>query len=139
MSNKSTPSASVQAADLPSTHPAAAAFGDGADVGTNLDVLVTEPTPQGPNPLPKSAKRIWIQLEDSDEIPPTGQFVGVNGRSYMLRAGEPVNVPEEVIFALEDAVMSVPIVDQNKNVVGYRDRLRIPFRYVAAPRVPVAA
>ena len=138
--SKATPSASVQAGnELPSTHPAAAAFGDGDDVGTNLDVLVTEKGPQGPNPLPKNAKRVWIQLEDNDEIAPTGQFVGVNGRSYMLRAGEPVHVPEEVVFALEDAVMSVPITDQNKNVVGYRDRLRLPFRYVSAPRQAVAA
>lgn len=138
--SKATPSAAVAADNaLPATHPAAAAFGTDDDTPGNLDVVVTERPPQGPNPLPKTATRVWIQLEDNDEIPPTGQFVGVNGRSYMLRAGEPVHVPEEVVYALEDAVMSVPIVDQNKNVVGYRDRLRLPFRYVSAPRIPVAA
>lgn len=143
--SKQQPSAAVQAstdadvAALAASHPAAAAFGEGEDIGTNLDVVVTTRPPQGPNPLPQSSKRIWIQLEDNDEIPPTGQFIGVNGRSYMIRPGEPVKVPEEVIECLQDAVMSVPIVDQDKNVVGWRDRLRFPFRFVAAPRTPVAA
>lgn len=117
------------------------AFGDDSEVQSNLDVVVSEPpkSPQGPSPLPKSAKRVWIQLEDSDEIPPTGQFIGVNGRSYVLRAGEPAAVPEEVIEALQDAVASVPVLDGYNNVVGYRERLRFPFRFVAAPRELAAA
>jgi hypothetical protein len=116
------------------------AFGDDSEVQGNLDVVVsTPPAQQGPAPLPKAAKRVWIQLEDSDEIPPTGQFIGVNGRSYMLRAGEPAAVPEEVIEVLQDAVASVPVLDGYNNVVGYRERLRFPFRFVAAPRVAQAA
>lgn len=93
---------------------------------------------QGIAPLGKDAKRVWIQLEDSDEIPPTGQFFGVNGRSYVLRAGEPAAVPEEVIAVLEDAITAVPVLDQFNNVTGFRDRLRFPFRYVNQPRAVAA-
>ena len=116
-------------------------FGDGSDVAPGLTPAQIEQTAgaQGPVALAASVKRVWIQLEDSAEIAPTGQFIGCNGRSYILRAGEPANVPEELVEVLQDAVMSVPIQDENQNVIGWRDRLRFPFRYVSAPRIPVAA
>lgn len=122
-------------------------FGDDSESPDELPVINLTPSvpvtaaerektvdAQGPAPLSKSIKRVWIQLEDSDEIPPTGQFIGANGRSYMIRPGEPVLVPEEVIEVLQDAVMSVPVMDNNNNVSGYRDRLRFPFRFVRAPQ-----
>lgn len=78
-----------------------------------------------------NAKRITIILEENDDIPPTGLFVGINGRSYLVRAGEEVSVPEEVVYVLNDAVMATPRTDQQGNVVDYRNKLRFPYRIVS--------
>lgn len=79
-----------------------------------------------------SGKRVRIILEENDTIPPTGQFFGANGRSYILRPGEEAEVPVEVINILDTAVMDTPIVDPTtKQVLGYRKRLRFPYRVLA--------
>lgn len=82
------------------------------------------------SPQPFSDKRVRIVLEDNAEIPPTGQFFSVNGRAYVLRPNEEAEVPVEMLSALNDAVMEVPIV-QNEQVVGYRKRMRFPYRVIA--------
>lgn len=70
-----------------------------------------------------------ILLEESDEIPPTGLFVGLNGKAYIIKPGEEVDVPIGVLEVLENAVIRVPVVDpQTRQVVDYRDRTRLPFR-----------
>lgn len=79
---------------------------------------------------PATKKRVRIYLEDNPEIPPTGQFMSVNGRGYVLRAGEEADVPEEILSVLNDAVMSVPVMNGD-TVVGYKDRLRFPYRVIA--------
>lgn len=80
---------------------------------------------------PIKSKRVTIVLEDNENIPPTGQFIGVNGRSYMLRSGEPASVPVEVIDVLNNAVQAVPDRDPvSQQVIGYRSRLRFPYRVV---------
>jgi hypothetical protein len=77
-------------------------------------------------------KMIRIRLEENDNIPPTGQFFGHNGASYMLRPGEDAEVPVELINVLNDAVMAVPQVDPTtRQVLGYRERLRFPYRVIA--------
>ena len=78
-----------------------------------------------------STPRVRIILEENDNIPPTGLFVGVNGRSFLVRAGEEVEVPVEVVEALNDAVESVPRTDASGNIVDYRNRLRFPYRLLA--------
>ena len=73
--------------------------------------------------------RVYIKLEENDNIPPTGQFFGINGRHYMLRPGEPASVPRELVNVLNLAIMSVPQVDPSTSqVVGYRDKLRFPYQ-----------
>ena len=80
------------------------------------------------------AERTWIILEENDEIPPTGQFIGHNGDGYLLKPGEPAHVPNCILEILDHAVASVPVVDpQTKKVVGHRDKMRFPYRRVAAP------
>lgn len=74
------------------------------------------------------SERVRIILEENDNIPPTGLFIGINGRSFLIRAGEEVTVPQEVLNVLDDAVEDVPRVDGNSNVVDYRRKMRFPYR-----------
>lgn len=75
-------------------------------------------------------KRIRIVLDDNDEIPPTGHPVSVNGRLYILKPNEEMDVPVEVAHVLDLAVMSVPVYGSDQKVVGFRDRLRLPYRVI---------
>lgn len=79
----------------------------------------------------KSDDMVSIILEENDDIPPTGLFLGLNGRGYLIRPGETVTVPHGVKEILDHAVMSSPQIDPGtKQVVGYRDRMRYPYRLV---------
>jgi hypothetical protein len=86
-------------------------------------------------PLGLLSNYIRIQLEDNDEIPPTGQFFGINGKGYMLKTGIPVDVPAALVDILDHAVQSQPIINpDNRRVMGYRDRLRFPYRVITKTR-----
>lgn len=85
---------------------------------------------------PIHSKRVWIELSENENIPPTGQFFQINGRAYMLRPGEKAHVPTEIIEVLENAVQDVPMVDPTTmQVVGYKKKLRFPYRLVEPDRV----
>ena len=80
--------------------------------------------------MPKTTR---IVIEENAEIPPTGLFLSVNGRGYMIRPGEPVDVPPGVLEVLDHAIMSQPIVDPaSQQITGYRERRRYPYRLEAA-------
>lgn len=83
-----------------------------------------------PDRLMVAEKRVRILLEENDNIPPTGQFFGVQGVGYVLRPGEAADVPMSLVNILNTAVMAVPVVDSGQRIVGYRDRLRFPYRLV---------
>lgn len=69
-------------------------------------------------------KKDWITIviaEDENDTQPA--FVGVNGKSYRIRRGEPVAVPPEVVRVLGDAQQVVTSNDgSSKKVPTY------PFR-----------
>lgn len=81
--------------------------------------------------LPKGKKTVRILLEENDEIPPIGQFIGINGTGYLLLPGVEVDVPENIIEVLNNAIKSKPVIDpNNRRVIGYRDALRFPYRVI---------
>jgi hypothetical protein len=84
---------------------------------------------------PKGEKMVTIHLEENENIPPTGQFIQYGAghalRTFMLRPGEDVAVPEAILHILDQAVQDVPQIDPTtKQVVGYRKKLRFPYRVV---------
>ena len=76
----------------------------------------------------------WVILDDNDDIPPTGLFVGHNGTGFLITTGVPVKVPNHVLQILDDAIMDAPIINpSDKKVMGFRPRPRYTYRRVAAP------
>lgn len=97
-------------------------------LGQNIDA---ETSKVKAKPKAPASGTIRILLEENDEIPPTGLFVGLNGKGYLIRPGEEVDVPVGVAEILKHAVMSTPSIDAStKQVVGYRERMRYPYRVI---------
>ena len=104
-----------------------------ADLGDNLSPQKGEPAPlrQGKNMGPKhiASKTRRIMIEENDTIPPTGLFVGINGYSYLIKAGVVIDCPLAVIEVLNNAVITVPVVDPDTlKITGNRERLRFSYR-----------
>ena len=102
-------------------------------IGMVEDSLVVD-TPKGRKRIVAESdqnKRVKIILEENENIPPTGQFFGLNGTGYLLRAGEVAEVPAGIIGILDDSIESVPVVDPiTKQPVGHRPKHRFAYRVV---------
>jgi hypothetical protein len=112
---------------------------DGIDNNIEDDPVALTPKSAKGKPAAKAApaeaeRRTRIVLEDNDMIPPNGQFFGADGKGFMIRPGEEVDVPDSILGILDTAIMSVPVTDGASTVVGYRDRLRFPYRVVTSRR-----
>ena len=82
------------------------------------------------------AGRVWLILEENENIPRGGQFFGYNGAAFMLKPGVKANVPRGILNILNDAVTHVPVVDpQTLAVVEWRRKLRYPYQIVTADHV----
>lgn len=115
----------------------AAAFGSNIELD-GLPEIKTESAVVRDAPVRATAKavhtapRVRIILEENDNIPPTGQFFGADGKGYMLKPGIEADVPMSIISILNTAIMSVPIINPDtQQVTGFRDRLRFPYRVMA--------
>lgn len=80
---------------------------------------------------PKVRKMTRILLEESNNIPETGLYLGHNGKGFLLKPGVQVDVPPEIIEILDHAVQSIPTVDpQNFAITGMRDQMKYPYRVI---------
>jgi hypothetical protein len=104
-------------------------------IADDAEVPALKPRSKPKADKPAAEKKVTIVLEESDEIPPTGQFIQFGAghmlRSFMLRPGEEAEVPQALLNVLDAAVLDVPQIDQTtKQVIGYRKKLRFPYRVV---------
>lgn len=76
-----------------------------------------------------SGKRALITLHDNDRIPPGGQFIGINGLSFMLLPGVEAEVPVELMNVLNDAVMTEPVLNERLQVDGHRNVPRLTYTF----------
>ena len=72
-------------------------------------------------------KMVCITLHATDEVPPGGQFVGVNGKQFWIPPGRKVKVPRYVVEALNNAVKGEPVIDERSRVVGINLVPRLAF------------
>lgn len=78
-------------------------------------------------------EKIWVQFMESDEMPPHGIPIGINGVAYLIRPGTPVKVARKVLHAADNAKTDKPVFDANQKVVGYRSITRFPYTRVDDP------
>lgn len=103
---------------------------------TDLKVEVAAPYAPVDNVLQTTApvgmpKTVRIILEEVENMPPTGQTFALNGKAYLIRPGEPVDVPIGILEVIDNAIAAKPIHDpQTMKVIGYRNTHRFPYRVV---------
>lgn len=98
-------------------------------------VEVIKAPKSAPATPPKPLYPWRILLEDNDLIPTSGQFFGINGKGFTLKAGMEADVPESIVHILNDAIVSVAVKDPDtQRVIGYKERLRFPYRVLRQPK-----
>ena len=109
-------------------------------LGENIPPAPKKRAPRNPASAPMERKPpigmakagyIRIILEENDNIPPTGQFFGINGKGYIIRPGEEVDVPAGIVDILNNAETSTALIDpRSGKIMGHRKRMRFPYRLV---------
>lgn len=89
--------------------------------------VATAATQKAAEPEDPMERLVCITLHDSKEIPPGGQFVGVNGKQFWIKPGIKVIVPRYVCAALDNAIIGVPDVNEKMQVVGVRNTPRLTY------------
>ena len=104
------------------------AIADGSEPDSADDVQVTKAAKAKPKAekKAKSTKSEWrtiVIAEDEYDRQPV--FVGVNGKSYRIKRGEPVSVPASVVEALTNALQRVtnPRTGESKMIPTYSFRV----------------
>ena len=98
-----------------------------------MSVQASAASKLGSNIPPVVQKRSdWVKivLENNDKIPPTGQFFGLNGRTWILRTGEEARVPSGIIDILDNAIELRPVVDGWGRPVGWKNQHRFGYRVI---------
>ena len=83
-------------------------------------------------------EKVWVQFHESEDMPPLGVPVQVNGVAYFIKPGIPVKVPRKVLHAVDNAVQSKPILQDGK-VRGYRSVSRFPYAKLSQGEIDAVA
>lgn len=75
-------------------------------------------------------KTVKVKLAHSKDIPPSGLYIGHNGRGYLLKPGLEAEVPEFLLDVLDNAVATEPVTDNSGRVKGYEERPRFMYSIV---------
>lgn len=81
-------------------------------------------------------RRVWIILEENENIPRNGLSIGTNGFQCLLRPGVRANVPISIVDNLRHAIEGKAVVNPDTlKVERFINVLRFPFRIVR-PEAP---
>lgn len=76
---------------------------------------------------PNDGEVVDITLSDCDEMGPTGQYFGVNGRGFVLLPNVRYTVPKYLLSAIDNAVTGKPVVARDGSLQGFRHVTRFPY------------
>lgn len=117
----------------------------GGEVNTSTDAKAGESKSSGEaKPAKKAAPKkkapaksaapkpetVRIKLAHSKDIPPSGLYLGHNGRGYLLKPGVEADVPEFLLDVLDHAVQARPVTGPNGQVKGWEDQPRFMYSIV---------
>lgn len=70
---------------------------------------------------------VLIRLHDSEDMPPTGQPFGVNGRFFVMGSNRWYRIPEWLLSTIDNCVVSRPIQNDQMQFIGTRNMKRFPY------------
>jgi hypothetical protein len=79
---------------------------------------------------PAKVEYVRIKLAHSRDIPPSGLYLGHNGKGYLLKPGIEANVPEFLLDVLDNAVMKKPVTGANGQVESWEDQPRFMYSII---------
>jgi hypothetical protein len=105
-------------------------------IGSNIEEDFPDRPALKPVPVTRPKERtVKIILDENENIPPTGQFFGINGKSYILKAGVEAEVPIGILDVLDHAIEAKAIIDPlTRRVVGHTTKRRYSYQRVATER-----
>lgn len=104
------------------------------------DVAAEEPKAEAKKAAPKrkapaksadpKADYVRIKLAHNRDIPPSGLYLGHNGKGYLLKPGVEADVPEFLLDILDNAVQSVPVTGPNGQVESWEEQPRFMYSII---------
>jgi hypothetical protein len=79
---------------------------------------------------PAKADYVRIKLAHSRDIPPSGLYLGHNGKGYLLKPGVEADVPDFLLDVLDNAVMKTPVTGANGQVESWEDQPRFMYSII---------
>jgi len=86
---------------------------------------------------PETLEALEQQVQDKEMTRKEAQVEATENIQFeaYLRSGEEADVPVELLMLLNDAIMDVPVIDPiTSQVLGYKSRLRYPYRIIPTNR-----
>lgn len=76
------------------------------------------------------ANYVRIKLAHSKDIPPSGLYLGHNGKGYLLKPGVEADVPEFLLDVLDHAVQKSPVTGPNGEVQSWEEQPRFMYSII---------